>query len=112
MDRIIDWPGGTIEVDATSVARLLPTIGIAVALRMLRSAWLAIVNQWADDPQSRCRRHNAAWYTVTVARILLIGRVWLEGVQTLATSLGPISVGIAIALRDPIVDRFDWIFIG
>jgi small-conductance mechanosensitive channel len=43
--------------------------------------------------------------------IILIGRIWFAGIQSLATYLGLLSAGIAIALKDPILDLVGWIFI-
>jgi small-conductance mechanosensitive channel len=112
MDQITEWLGKAIGIDADLVAKLLLTIGIVIALWLLRWVWTAIVNRRTDEPQSRYRWRKAASYTVTVVGILLIGRVWIEGIQTLVTYLGLVSAGIAIALRDPIVNWFGWVFIG
>ena len=112
MGRITEWLGKAIGIDADLVAKLLLTIGIIVALWLLRWVWMTVVNRQTDEPQSRYRWRKAAWYTVTVAGILLIGRVWIEGIQTLVTYVGLVSAGIAIALRDPIVNWFGWVFIG
>jgi len=112
MGQITEWIGEAIGIDAGLVAKLLLTIVIIIALWLLRWVWMAIVNRRTDEPQSRYRWRKAAWYTVTVAGILLISRVWIEGIQTLVTYLGLVSAGIAIALRDPIVNWFGWVFIG
>ena len=112
MSRMTEWLGQAIGIDAGLVAKLLLTIGIVVALWLLRWVWMAVVNRQIKEPQSRYRWRKASWYTVTVAGILLVGRVWIEGVQTLVTYLGLVSAGIAIALRDPIVNWFGWVFIG
>jgi small-conductance mechanosensitive channel len=112
MSRISEWLGEAIGIDAGLVAKLLLTIGIVIALWLVRWVWMAIVNHRTDEPQTRYRWRKAVWYTVTVVGILLIGRVWLEGIQTLVTYLGLVSAGIAIALRDPIVNWFGWVFIG
>jgi small-conductance mechanosensitive channel len=41
----------------------------------------------------------------------LIGRLWLEGFQSLATYLGLLSAGLAIALKDIVADFAAWLFL-
>ena len=43
--------------------------------------------------------------------LFVIGRTWFEGFQSISTFLGLVSAGIAIALRDPIVNLAGWVFI-
>jgi len=43
--------------------------------------------------------------------ILLVGRIWFEGFQSIATFLGLVSAGIAIALKDLLVNLAGWGFI-
>ncbi|NJK82214.1 MAG: mechanosensitive ion channel, partial [Chloroflexaceae bacterium] len=46
-----------------------------------------------------------------IAGIFLIGRIWFGGFDELATFLGLISAGLAIALRDLLIDIAAWMFI-
>ena len=50
-------------------------------------------------------------YLIFVFAIFTIGRVWFEGIQSIATYLGLLSAGLAIALRDPITGFTGWIYI-
>jgi small-conductance mechanosensitive channel len=55
-------------------------------------------------------RRGTTYVTALVA-ILILGRVWFSGFQSVTTYLGLLSAGIAIALRDPIVNLAGWAFI-
>lgn len=48
---------------------------------------------------------------IYILGIVLVGRLWYAGVQSLVTYLGLLSAGIAIALKDPIVNFAGWIYI-
>lgn len=50
-------------------------------------------------------------YTLVFISFFLIGRMWYEGVQSLATFFGLFSAGLAIALKDIIANIAGWIFI-
>jgi small-conductance mechanosensitive channel len=43
--------------------------------------------------------------------IILVGRVWLAGMQSLATIIGLMTAGLAIALQDIVKSIAGWAFI-
>ncbi len=112
MQRALEWLGEVTGLGSPTIVKLLVTVAIIVALWLIRWAWLAITNRRTDDPQVRYRWRKTATYSLTIIGLILVGRVWLEGIQSLVTYLGLVSAGIAIALRDPIVNWFGWMFIG
>lgn len=112
MQRAFEWLGQVTGLGSPTVTKLLVTVAIIVALWLIRWAWLSITNRRTDDPQVRYRWRKTASYSLTIIGLILVGRVWLEGIQSLVTYLGLVSAGIAIALRDPIVNWFGWMFIG
>jgi small-conductance mechanosensitive channel len=42
---------------------------------------------------------------------LLVGRVWLKEFESVTTFLGIVSAGLAIAMKDPLVNVAGWLFI-
>ncbi|MBC8385847.1 MAG: mechanosensitive ion channel [Candidatus Cloacimonetes bacterium] len=64
-----------------------------------------------SDVKTRYRWQKISSYIVVFIGIIVVGRVWSEGVQSLATYLGLVSAGVAIALKDPISNIAGWIFI-
>jgi len=112
MERAITWLGETTGLGSQAVGKLLLTAAIVVLLWLIRWAWIAVVHRRTDDPQVRYRWRKTATYSLSIVGLILIGRTWLEGIQSLVTYLGLVSAGIAIALRDPIVNWFGWMFIS
>ena len=112
MQRAFEWLGQVTGLGSPTIVKLLVTAAIVIALWLFRWVWLTITNRHTDDPQVRYRWRKIATYSLTIIGLILVGRVWLEGIQSLVTYLGLLSAGIAIALRDPIVNWFGWMFIG
>jgi len=112
MQQALDWLGKTTGIGSEGVGKLLITIAIISVLLLIRWALIAILNRRAEDPRIRYRWRKAATYSLAIIGLILVGRVWLVGIQSLITYLGLVSAGIAIALRDPIVNWFGWVFIG
>ncbi|WP_420645578.1 mechanosensitive ion channel family protein [Candidatus Leptofilum sp.] len=114
MNRAITNFLANFNIDLTNPIQrnLLVTILILIVLGVLR--WLAtrlIDRRYANSPRTLYNLRKTVEYASVVLGILLVGRVWLEGIGTLVTYLGLLSAGIAIALQDLIVALAGWLFI-
>jgi len=89
---------------------LVSAVAIA-GLWLLQKIVLAVVYRRLTDPYTRYRWRKATTYLFIVAGVLVVGREWLEGFKSLATFLGLVSAGIAIALKDPLTNLAGWAFI-
>ncbi|MCA9916518.1 MAG: mechanosensitive ion channel family protein [Anaerolineales bacterium] len=104
----------TLNIDLTNPFQrnLLYSVLIIIVLAIMR--WLVIRlihRRYAENPRSLYNLRKTVEYASVVLGILLIGRLWLEGIGTLVTYLGLLSAGIAIALQDLIVALAGWMFI-
>jgi small-conductance mechanosensitive channel len=100
-----------VQLDPQLQGWLIQSILLILVLMVLRYAALRVVRSSTDDIRARYRWRKTITYTTVVLGILLVGRVWYEGIANLATFLGLVSAGLAIALRDPIVNLGGWLFI-
>lgn len=91
--------------------RLLLSIGVIAIVMALRWLVLAIVRRRSDDVRAQYQWKKATAYVAFFVVALLVGRVWFEGVASLATYLGLLSAGVAIALKDPLVNLAAWAFL-
>ncbi|MEN8375343.1 MAG: mechanosensitive ion channel family protein [Gemmatimonadota bacterium] len=94
-----------------SSQRLVQSLAIVLALLLLR--WLAVrlVLRRTDDPRAHYQARKIVSYVTAALILILVGRVWFQGVASLATFIGLVSAGVAIALKDPITDVAGWAFI-
>src|SRR5256886_11823881 len=90
---------------------LLVTIIVIAGLWLLERIVLAVVYRRFTDPWTRYRWSRSVRYLFLAIAVLVIGREWLEGFKSLATFLGIVSAGIAIALKDPLANLAGWAFI-
>jgi small-conductance mechanosensitive channel len=99
--------GLTPQVQSKLIASLLVVLVIwLVRLLLLRVAFKKI-----HEPAAQYQwRKTSATLAFAVAA-LGVGRVWLEAFGSLATFLGLVSAGIAIALKDPLTNLAGWGFI-
>lgn len=90
---------------------LLLTIAVICLLWLIRFIAVRIVNKRLPEAKHKYKwRKNLTYISVFIG-FLIIGRIWFEGLQSVATFLGLLSAGLAIALKDPISDFAGWLFI-
>lgn len=106
-----DWLQRHLGLSPTVQIHLLSTVLTIVGLWLLRHLVLALAYRRVTDPWSRYRWRKTITYLTIATGVLIVGRMWFEGVQSLATFFGLLTAGLAIALRDPIMDFAGWMFI-
>jgi small-conductance mechanosensitive channel len=91
--------------------RLLGTVAVLAGWLLVMRLIRRVLARTVDDLTSRFSMARIASYVVGVIGMLLIARLWIQGIAGLATYLGLLSAGIAIALQDLITNLAGWLFI-
>lgn len=94
------------------LTNIFSSILIIFVIWLLR--WLAlrlVHRQFRKDTRLLYNWRKVVEYVTAGLGIILVGRIWLSGIDTLVTYLGLVSAGLAIALQDLIVSMAGWIFI-
>jgi small-conductance mechanosensitive channel len=100
------WFGGSPLVWRVVVSILI-AMGYAFARRVSRR----IIAGTVDEAASRFQINKVVTYIFGATSVLLLLNVWVQGLTGLATYLGLLSAGIAIALQDPLTNFAGWIYI-
>ncbi len=105
MQPVLDWLQGE------RVTKLAASIVIILTLWVLRRLTLSVVNRRTDNPRVRYRWQKTSRYISFGLGALFIGAIWSVAVQSLGTFFGLLSAGLAIALKDLVVNFAGWGFI-
>jgi small-conductance mechanosensitive channel len=92
-------------------SRLLASFVVLLLLWVLRQFTVHVVNRQTTDVATQYRWRKVSTYLVGLAGLFLVGRIWVPGMRSLATFLGLVSAGLAIALQDPVANLAGWAFI-
>jgi small-conductance mechanosensitive channel len=111
MNSIINWIEEFTGFSGPTQTKIISSILIIFILVLLRTIVLRIVWRRTEIVQSRYRWQKGTTYTAVIIGFFLIMRVWFVGIQSLATYLGLVSAGIAIALKDLVSSFAGWIFL-
>jgi len=112
MGSAIEWMAGVLGISSASIVKWLITVGTLASLLLVRWGWLHVIARRTEDAGRHYRWRKTVTYSLALVGVIIIGSTWLEGVRSLITYLGLVSAGIAIALRDPIMNWFGWIYVG
>ncbi|MEQ9309318.1 MAG: mechanosensitive ion channel [Balneolaceae bacterium] len=100
-----------IENSPDLTASVIETIGVIFFLWLVRLITLRVIVKSSESKRTHYKWRKNLTYITTFVGLLIIGRIWFEGIGSLATFLGLLSAGIAIALKDPVTDLAAWLFI-
>jgi len=108
---IAPWFRDTLGIGTETTTRILLTVAIGLSLWLVRQWLIRGVERRFEDIHQRYRWRKTTTYLASFIALGLVTRIWLHGLGSLTTMLGLISAGIAIALKDPLVNLAGWLFI-
>lgn len=106
-----DWKKVMETMDSNVFSQILTSAIIIFTLWLINLIVINILEKKVKDLKSRYTSKKTFSYIMVFAGIILVGRVWFEGIQSLATFFGLLSAGLAIALKDLVANLAGWIFI-
>lgn len=94
------------------LTKLLSSILAIAVIWLLRYLIVQLALRRVEDHKHRYQWRKITNYVAFVIGVLIVGRIWIEAFQSLSTFLGLLSAGIAIALKDPLVNLAGWAYIA
>ena len=111
METLSRWIQVATSLNPVIQGKLLTSLVIIFVLWALQWGVYRLVVWRSQESRTHYRWRKSLHYLAIGIGIFLVGRVWLEGLASLATFLGLVSAGIAIALGDLVTGLAGWMFI-
>ncbi|HKJ81013.1 MAG TPA: mechanosensitive ion channel family protein [Ignavibacteriaceae bacterium] len=111
MEQFAKWLENTFDISRDLQGKILATLITIAILWLVRKIVLYFIFHRSNDIKVQYRWRKTSSYIAFTIGFLLVGRIWFEGFQAVATFFGLLSAGLAIALKDPLVDLAGWAFI-
>lgn len=111
MNDVTTWIQNMLGLPPAAQSRIFTTLIALLSLWILHQLLVKLIIRPSQTIATRYRWRRAISYSIIGIGILLIGRVWFEGIDSLATYLGLLSAGLAIALQELLVSLAGWLFI-
>ena len=91
--------------------KLLLSVAALLLVGLSRRLALLVVARRTDDVRARYQWKKVSAYFAFLLTVLVLAWIWFQGFTAVATYFGLLSAGLAIALKEPIVDLVAWAFI-
>lgn len=101
----------TTGLDRALQMKIFTSAAIMVCLSLIRSLIVHSLLRRITDIKTRYLYRKTSVYVAVTLGLVLVGRVWFSGIQSLLTYFGLLSAGLAIALKDPLTNFAGWLFI-
>jgi len=94
-----------------SMFGILLTLAVVAGYFLFRTILRKIVGRRIQDIARRHIAGKTITYLLGLLAIILLIRIWVGGLAGIATYLGLVSAGVAIALQDPLSNLAGWLYI-
>ena len=106
----LDWFTRFFTYSSIQVKFIASFIAI-LSFIILRKLFLKILFRNTSNALIRYRWQKISSYVINVLGLIIVGQIWFKGFESIATYLGLLSAGVAIALKDPLINLTGWAFI-
>jgi len=111
MPEITQFISSAANVGLETAYRIVWTIIAIVGIWAARRIVLFVVFRRVEDARRRYGWRKVSGYLGATIGAVALALIWLQGIGSLATFAGLFAAGIAIALRDIIVNLAGWLYI-
>ena len=109
--NIVDWIENHWDIPQHFQLKFLYSVLVILVVSLIRYVLLKVINRSVEDIKFKYYWQNTVRYSSFIIGFIVISGIWIEEFGSVATFFGLLSAGIAIALKDPIVNLAGWIFI-
>ena len=111
MTQGIESLSKSLLLDSVSWSRFGFTVIVLILMWLLRRTLQRAAQNLIEDRDLQYRWHKIISYVTWTIAILLIAYIWVDGLRQVGTFLGLLTAGLAIALKDLIIDFVGWLVI-
>jgi small-conductance mechanosensitive channel len=111
LSKLTEYFHKSIGLSPEIQSKLFTSIIFVLVLWLLHRLISRIALPRIKELPNRYRWKKTSSYIAAFLGIIIIGRVWFEGTQSLVTFFGLLSAGVAIALKDLVANLAGWAFI-
>lgn len=108
---IIEWLSKHLNNTADIQLKIFYSLITLFIFILLRQLLLKAVYLRVKDIRQRYSWRSSIRYSFIILGLIIISIIWIDEIGSFAISLGLVSAGLAVALKDPILNLVGWLFI-
>ena len=91
--------------------KLIESIVLIIIIWLIKVLVVKLINKNISEVKTQYHWRKLINSTIFIIIIIVVGRIWFKGAQSLVTYLGLLSAGVAIALKDVLANLAGWLYI-
>ncbi|TXK52836.1 mechanosensitive ion channel [Pontibacter qinzhouensis] len=111
MRRVQHWIEEALGLTPSIQEDIISSVFVLVGLWIISRLLLRVASRRQTDSRKLYQWKKTTNYIVTGLGVMALANIWFNGFQSIATYLGLLSAGLVVALRDPIMNMFGWVFL-
>jgi small-conductance mechanosensitive channel len=111
MQQLTQWLEEHLGLGLAAQWNLISSLVVILAIIILRRLVLSMVQRSTEDVRLRYRWQKTTSYVAFAVGLVLVASIWAGAIRSFGTFLGLVSAGLAIALKDLVVNLAGWGFI-
>ena len=111
MQALVEWVSEVLSLESLFQARLVASLLVVLVLLLARPLLMALIGRRTNNVTTLYRWRKISEYATLFVGLVALSQIWLIASRSVATYLGLLSAGLAIALKDPVSNSFGWLFI-
>ncbi len=98
-------------INSPFMLKLIESIALIIIIWLFKILIVKLINKNITDVKTQYHWRKLINSTIFIIILILVGRIWFRGAQSLVTYLGLVSAGVAIALKDVLANLAGWLYI-
>ncbi len=98
-------------IDSIFMTKLIESVLLIIIFWLIKVLIIKLINKNISEVKTQYHWRKLINSTIFIIIIILVGRIWFRGAQSLVTYLGVVSAGVAIALKDVLANLAGWLYI-
>ena len=99
------------EIEQSLLHKIILSLAVIVLVSTINTIIKFVMRKHISDLKARFNWTKTIYYINVIIGTLVIGKIWFAGFNSILTFLGLLSAGIAIALKDIMLNYAGWIYI-
>ena len=99
------------SMDQVMLNRVLASLIVLIVLSLVKSLICSLLRRKITDPARYYHWRRMVVYTYSLLAVLMVGRVWVEDIDSITKGFAIVGAGLAISLHDPIANLAGWAYI-
>ncbi len=98
-------------INSPFMIKFIESIALIIIIWLIKILIVKLINKNISDVKTQYHWRKLINSVTFFIVIILVGRIWFRGAQSLITYLGLLSAGVAIALKDVLANFAGWFYI-